>query len=271
MAYLIVLLPVYDIDIDANFRFSRRSSSGDSDHSRAATPVRFAQWSTRSLVIHGSRWEGRHSEMSGKIKAGLIAGLVVAALTATACSSSSGGTGSSSSAGSKLAATVKIGVPLDLTGSAQITGVGTGEQAGVKFAVDQINSSGFLGTTKIDPVYYDTLADKTQAVARTTQLTTQDGVSAIVGYSLTPSFQAAAPIAQAAEIPTIAVGLSGVNSNVTALGDYLFRELLDYTLLFKTGDPQFVKATHGKTAAYLYGSDTVTTSSQEKARKANAT
>jgi branched-chain amino acid transport system substrate-binding protein len=209
--------------------------------------------------------------MSVRIKVGVVIGVAVLAITATACSSSkssNSNAGTSGGGSSGLPATVKIGVPLDLTGSAQITGVGTGEQAGVKFAVDQINSSHFLGNTKIEAVYYDTQAAKTQAVARTTQLTTQDKVSAIVGYSLTPSFQAAAPIAQAAKIPTIAVGLSGANANVTAMGNYLFRELLDYTLLFKTGDPEFVKATKGTTAAYIYGSDTVTTSSQEKARKA---
>src|ERR1700722_7939349 len=48
----------------------------------------------------------------------------------------------------------------------------------------------------------------------------------------------------------------------------MFRELLDYALMFKQGDPQFVKPTGGKTAAYLYGSDTVTTSGQFKERQA---
>lgn len=203
--------------------------------------------------------------MLRKIKAGLVVGLVVTAVTVSACSSG-GSSGSGGGSGASLPATITIGVPLDLTGSAQITGVGTGELAGVKLAVDQINNSKFLGNSKIKIVDYDTQANKTQAVSRTIQLTTQDKVTAIVGYSLTPSFLAAAPIAQKAGIPTMAVGLSG--ANVTAVGDYMFRELLDYRLLFKYGDPQFVKATQGKTAAYLYGSDTVTTTGQYTARKA---
>lgn len=201
----------------------------------------------------------------------LAVGAAVAPLLAlVACSSggsSAPGTGASASgAAGGLPATIKIGVPLDESGSAAITGVGTHEQAGVEFAINQINSSHYLGNSKIQAVYYDTQADKTQAVARTIQLVTQDKVTAIVGYSLTDSFLAAAPQAQKAGVPTMAVGLSG--AGVTNVGDYMFRELLDYSLLFKEGDPQFVKATGGKTAAYLYGSDTVTTSGQFKERQA---
>lgn len=202
------------------------------------------------------------------VKAAVV--LSASSLLAVACGSSSHSSSNSSSTtsgggSSSLPATIKIGVPLDLTGSSEITGVGTGEWAGVQFAVDQINSSHFLGNSKIQPVMYDTQASKTQAVQRTTELVTSDGVVAIVGYSLTPSFLAAAPIAQSHHIPVMAVGLSG--AGVTDVGDYMFRELLDYRNLYKFGDPQFVKADHIKTAAYLYGSDTVTTSGQYQARR----
>ena len=210
--------------------------------------------------------------MAHRFKASLVIGASAALLASVAACSSSGGGGASgggasgsSGSGSGLPSTINIGVPLDLTGSSLITGVGTGELGGVKFAVDQINKSHFLGSTKISIDSYDTKADKSQAVSRTIQLTTQDKVTAIVGYTLTDSFLAAAPTAQKAGVPTMAVGLSG--SGVTDVGDYMFRELLDYARLFKTGDPQFVKATKGSTAAYLYGSDTVTTSGQYKERK----
>jgi branched-chain amino acid transport system substrate-binding protein len=202
--------------------------------------------------------------MTGNIKRKTLAvGTATALLTAlAACGGGSDDAGGSGSDG--MPSTIKIGVPLDLTGSSAITGVGTGEQAGVKFAIKQINDSKLLGDTKIEGVFYDTQADKTQAVSRTIQLTTKDDVDAIVGYSLTDSFLAAAPTAQKAGVPTMAVGLSG--SGVTDVGDYMFRELLDYSRLFEGGDPQYVKATGGKTAAYLYGSDTVTTSGQYKHR-----
>jgi branched-chain amino acid transport system substrate-binding protein len=197
----------------------------------------------------------------------IVTALGLVSVLAAACGSSKSSStptsaGSSSSA---LPATIKIGVPLDLTGSSEITGVGTGEWAGVQFAVNQINSSGFLGTSKIDPVMFDTQASKTEAVQRTVELISSDHVSAIVGYSLTPSFLAAGPIAQKDGIPVMAVGLSG--AGVTEVGNYIFRELLDYTKLYAFGDPQFVKATHATTAAYLYGSDTVTTSGQYAARR----
>lgn len=209
--------------------------------------------------------------MSRSVRTMTAVGAAVLALTVvTAGCSSSGGASSpgasGGSGGSGLPSVIKIGVPLDVTGSALITGVGSGELAGVKFAENQINSSHFLGNSKIQIVNYDTQADKTQAVSRTIQLVTQDKVNAIVGYTLTDSFLAAAPTAQKAGIPTMAVGLSG--SGVTNVGNYMFRELLDYSLLFKDADPAFVQATKGKTAAYLYGSDTVTTSGQYKERKA---
>jgi branched-chain amino acid transport system substrate-binding protein len=209
----------------------------------------------------------RHSVRG--LAAAAAAALLVTGLAACGSSGSNAtgnSTGDSSGGAAGLPAVIKIGVPLDLTGSSEITGVGTGEQAGVKFAIDQINSSHFLGNTQLQGVYYDTQADKTQAVSRTIQLTTQDKVSAIVGYTLTDSFLAAAPTAQKAGIPTMAVGLSG--SGVTEVGNYMFRELLDFGLLFKDADPEFVKATKGKTAAYLYGSDTVTTSGQYQERSA---
>ncbi|WP_168187129.1 ABC transporter substrate-binding protein [Williamsia sp. 1138] len=174
----------------------------------------------------------------------------------------SGASGPSTTDG--MPSTIRIGVPLDLTGSSAITGVGTGEEAGVKFAIDEINNSGYLGESKLEGVFYDTKANKTEAVSRTIQLTTQDPVTAIVGYTLTDSFLAAAPTAQEAGIPVMAVGLSG--AGVTDVGDYMFRELLDYTHLFENGDPLYVKATGAKTAAYLYGSDTVTTSGQFETR-----
>ena len=189
---------------------------------------------------------------------------LIAACGSSSKPSSSSSTASSSSTGGGLPATIKIGVPLDLTGSSEITGVGTGEWAGVQFAVNQINSTHYLGNTKIDPIMFDTQASKTLAVQRTTELVDSDHVSAIVGYSLTPSFLAAGPVAQKAKIPVMAVGLSG--SGVTAVGNYMFRELLNYNDLFNYGDPAFVKATHATTAAYLYGSDTVTTSGQYQAR-----
>jgi branched-chain amino acid transport system substrate-binding protein len=182
-------------------------------------------------------------------------------LMAAACGGGDGGGDATAGAGGGgLPSTIKIGVPLDVSGSAAVTGVGTAEKKGVDFAVKQINDSGFLGDTRIEPVHYDTQVDKTQAVTRTTQLISRDKVSAIVGYTLTPSFMAAAPLAQKAQIPVMAVGLSGFG--ITDVGDYMHRELLDYRKLFDFGDPEFVKATGAKTAAYLYGSDTETTSGQ---------
>jgi branched-chain amino acid transport system substrate-binding protein len=92
------------------------------------------------------------------IRSVLAAGGVAAILAVTACSSGGGrspsGTDAAAGGGSGgLPATIDIGVPLDLTGSSEITGVGTGEQAGVQFAISQINSSHFLGNTQIKGIF----------------------------------------------------------------------------------------------------------------------
>ena len=200
--------------------------------------------------------------MAARSKAVWGVALAGVMLATAACG---GGSGSGDSSDG-LPKSIKVGVPLDLTGSAQITGVGTGEDAGIDAAIKEINSTKFLGSSKISKVGYDTKADKSQAVQRTTQLVSRDQVAAIVGFTLTPSFLAAGPIAQKAGIPVMAVGLSG--AGITDVGDFIFRELLDYSILFDNNDPAFIKATGGKTAAYLYGSDTVTTSGQYKHRKA---
>lgn len=169
-------------------------------------------------------------------------------------------------ASSALSGTVKIGVPLDTSGSAAIAGVGGAELAGVRLAADEINESGFLGgDAELELVVADTKADKQEAVAKTVELIQRDDVDAIVGYTLTPSFLAAGPQAQQAGVPVMTVGLSAVG--VTDVGDYVFRIYPDLTRLFENSDPKFVEALGAKSAAYLYGNDTETTVGQFEFRK----
>lgn len=178
-----------------------------------------------------------------------------------ACGSNSS---NSSNSGDGLPASIKIGVPLDTSGSAAVAGVGNAELSGVKLAVDEINSSQFLGSSKIDLDVQDTKADKQQAVATVNKFV-QGGKHAIVGFTLTPSFLAAGPIAQQANVPVMTVGLSAVG--VTDVGDYIFRIYPDLTRLFKASDADFVKSVNAKTVAFLYGNDTETTVGQYKFRQ----
>jgi branched-chain amino acid transport system substrate-binding protein len=173
--------------------------------------------------------------------------------------------GASGGSGEGLSGTVKLGVPLDTSGSAAIAGVGNQELAGVELAADEINRSKFLGGAKLELVKADTKADKQQAVKTVRELIQRDKVHGIVGFTLTPSFMAAGPIAQQQKVPTMAVGLSA--DGVTEVGDYIYRIYPSLSRLFAKSDPQFLKAIGAKTAAFLYGNDTETTVGQFKARQ----
>lgn len=192
----------------------------------------------------------------------------VLALGAAACgggSSSSGAASNSGGGSGGLPETLKIGVPLDTSGSAAVAGVGNAELAGVKLGADEINRTGFLGKTKLQLDVKDTKADKQESVSTVRQFVSGDEVPAIVGFTLTPSFLAAGPIAQQAGIPVMTVGLSA--DGVTEVGDYIYRIYPSLSRLFAKSDPAFLKSIGAKTVAFLYGNDTETTVGQYKFRR----
>jgi branched-chain amino acid transport system substrate-binding protein len=196
-----------------------------------------------------------------------IAGVCLAlALGVAACGGGSKGSASTGGgSGGGLSGTIKIGAPLDTSGSAGIAVVGTDEQKGEQFAVDEINSSGFLGNAKLDLKVVDTKAAKETAVQTVIDMTRTDKVDAIVGFTLSPSFLAAGPQAQQAKVPTIAVGLSG--TGVTEVGDYIFRVYPALVEFYKNEDPKIVKALGAKTAAYFYSSDSSNVAEQYQFRR----
>jgi branched-chain amino acid transport system substrate-binding protein len=186
---------------------------------------------------------------------------------ATSSSSAAGGGGSSAAGGGgSLPATITIGSPLDTSGSVGVATVGSDEQKGEEFATDEINSSGFLGgNTKINLKVVDTQAAKEQAVQAVISMTKQDPVDAIVGFTLSPSFLAAGPMAQTAKMPTLAVGLSG--DGVTEVGDYIFRTYPALSVLYQKTDPEILKAFGAKKVAYLHTSDSSNIVGQYEFRK----
>ncbi|WP_327107433.1 ABC transporter substrate-binding protein [Nonomuraea glycinis] len=174
------------------------------------------------------------------------------ALLVAGCASGGGEEGGSA-AQAGLPGSIKIGVPLDLSGAAGIAGVGTSERDGVRLAAKEINDTGFLGSSKIELVEIDTKADKQEAVQAVLKLNA-DKVDAIVGFTLTPSFLAAAPQLQQSGIPTMTVGLS--SGGVTETGDFMFRLYPDMANVMPPADKEFAEAFSGlKTAAYLWQGD----------------
>lgn len=196
--------------------------------------------------------------------AGLALGLVASAGFGAVTNA-----GTEPDAGSSgLPDTIKIGVPLDTSGSAAVAGVGVAELSGVELAAAEIAESGVLGSTELELVVVDTKADKQEAVASIGELIERDSVDAIVGFTLTPSFLASAPLAQEAGVPVMAVGLSA--SGVTEVGDYIFRIYPELARLFAASDPAFVESVEGSTVAFLYQNDSETTVGQYEFRQEEA-
>jgi branched-chain amino acid transport system substrate-binding protein len=190
--------------------------------------------------------------------------VLTATLILAACSSGGDGKKSGNDGPGGLPAEVKIGVPLDLTGAASIAGVGGHELEGIKLAKDEIEKSGFLGDTKITLNVIDTKADKSAAVAAVLKLVSQDQVDALVGFSLTPSFMAAAPQAQSKGVPTVAVGLAA--PGVSEVGDHVFRIVPNVSKIYPPADKNFIESFGAKRVAYLYNNDSDTVLAIQKAR-----
>ena len=151
-----------------------------------------------------------------------------------------------------------------MSGSAAIATVGVDEQDGEQLALEQINSSHFLGNSQIKLNLVDTQASQPLAVqAVAAEIQAKD--AAVVGFTLSPSFLAAGPALQKAQIPTIAVGLSGVG--ITEVGNYIFRVYGPLDTLYARTDPEIVKAFGWKTAAYIYDSDSSNTTDQNNTQE----
>lgn len=196
--------------------------------------------------------------MRGKQLTGAFSALAAAA---AAIGASSGAIGAISDT-----TTVRIGVPLDMSGSAAIADIGESELNGVELALEQINEEGFLGDVTIELLPVDTKGDKQEAVAAVLELVDSEQVDAIVGFTLTPSFMAAVPKAVEAGIPVIALGLAA--PGVTDVGENIFRIIPNVTSLYAGSDPVIAESLGATSAAYVYVNDSETTVAIHEARVA---
>jgi branched-chain amino acid transport system substrate-binding protein len=126
---------------------------------------------------------------------------------------------------STLSGTIQVGVPLGLTGPAAFAGAQN--QEGIQMAVDEINSTKFLGNAKIQANFADHAADAQQAVTLVKRMIEQDNDTGIVGMNLSGLTLAVVPVAQAGKTPTIIVE-SGVKG-VVETGNYIFRTNIPQT------------------------------------------
>jgi branched-chain amino acid transport system substrate-binding protein len=159
--------------------------------------------------------------MSGRLGRTLRGGTALLAagamLTVAACGSSSNSGGGSGSSGG-LPSEVKVVSSNPQTGPAAFAGLAANK--GYEVAIDEINSQGYLGSTKLVLQKQDTTGKVQTAAQQATQAVANKGISVLFGSVSSQESVAQAPIAQQSKMPIIftQAGSAGV-----VIGDYTYR------------------------------------------------
>jgi urea transport system substrate-binding protein len=150
-------------------------------------------------------WSGGSRKLL--VRAGIVMGMLVAALMLAACGSSgddSTSTGSATSGSSGTdKGTVKIGVLAPITGS--LAPYGTAMKNGMDVAVDLINADGGFGGRKVEYTLVDDQTDPKAATTQARKLLVQDRVDLLMGTTSSATTLAVIPQAEAAKKPFIYV------------------------------------------------------------------
>ena len=147
--------------------------------------------------------------------------------------------------------TVNVGAALSLTGDASAYGLSS--RKGIEMAANEING-GSLSGVRLNVKVVDDLST-TPGAAAAFGVFVRDGVSTIMGPTLSNVALDVDPFAQATRIPVLAI--SNTQPGITEIGNFIFRPALmeDYVL------PEVVKTVATstlmpKTAVVIQGSDT---------------
>lgn len=125
-------------------------------------------------------------------------------------------------AAAPLPALIKIGAAETLTGDNASYGLSI--KKGLDLAAEEINGSGYLGSSKVQLVVMDDKADKQEGISVFNKLINDEKVALIIGPTLSSTAFAADPVAQAAGVPVLGTSTTAVG--ITAMGDYIFRDSL---------------------------------------------
>ncbi|MGY1988633.1 ABC transporter substrate-binding protein [Blastococcus sp. SYSU DS0669] len=157
-----------------------------------------------------------------------VAAAGAAALLLASCGSGESGGGDSAASGAltgegsgescTIEGEVPLGAVLSLTGAA--ASYGESQQRGLELAAAELAEQG--GVT-YDLTIEDDQTDPRQAITLFDQFVS-DGVSLIIGPTLSNAAVQADPIAQEAGVPVL--GISNTAAGVTEIGDYIFRDSL---------------------------------------------
>ncbi|MEO8607045.1 MAG: ABC transporter substrate-binding protein [Chloroflexota bacterium] len=152
----------------------------------------------------------------------------------------------------KLPDSVTVGALFALSKAASVYGVA--QQQAVQLAVDEINTSKYLGdATTLNVSFEDTTGDKDQAVNAMTKLVQEDKVTAVLGPTLSSEAFSADPVAQ--EASTVVLGVSNTATGITDMGDFVFRDSLPESAVIPGTVKQATEALGLKKVGLLYGND----------------
>ncbi|MBE2267189.1 MAG: ABC transporter substrate-binding protein [Anaerolinea sp.] len=150
-----------------------------------------------------------------------------------------------------LSGDVSIGVVFGLSGNVSVYGLP--QRDAVQLAVDQINEAGYLGGATLYPVFEDSAGDREQAIAAVTRLVDQ-GVTAIIGPTLSSEMTAAGPVAQEAGV--LILGVSNTASGLRELlGDFYMRASLPESAVIPGTIAQATESLGLTRVGVLYGND----------------
>jgi branched-chain amino acid transport system substrate-binding protein len=151
-----------------------------------------------------------------------------------------------------LPETVSVGAIFGLSGNISV--YGGPQQNGVNLALEQINSSGYLGEgTTLEILFEDSGADAEGAIGAMTKLVEEDGVVAVLGPTLSTHAFAADPIANDAGVPVM--GVSNTASGITDMGEFVFRNSLPESSVIPGTISQSVELLGLEAVGVLYGDD----------------
>jgi branched-chain amino acid transport system substrate-binding protein len=114
---------------------------------------------------------------------------------------------------------ISIGEYGSLTGTTATFGISTDNA--IKMAFEEVNAAGGVIGKKLKLFVEDDQSKPEEAATAVTKLVNQNHVVALLGEVSSSRSLAAAPIAQAAEIPMVSP--SSTNPRVTQVGDFIFR------------------------------------------------
>lgn len=171
-----------------------------------------------------------------------------AMLVTAACGSGGGG----AVGAGELPSEIKVVSVTDQTGTTAY--VGSSQLEGIELAIDEINSQGVLGDSKIVLDKRDSASDTQTAVSQSTEAIADKSVSALLGPVLSSHAVAIAPLVERAQLPTI---FTQSGSEGVVIGDYTYRATAPMDTYF-TKSLERLRDQGVKTVSVLYNAGNVT-------------